>query len=574
MKKRILLETVQIDRNKELAYLNQGKLNSLLSGSTPVILSQGPDGSASAVVPAKATGARIYTYGLPFKNSKGLTFYCVYDGAVLTVADNKYSYYVKDGAIQYFPNWPYQNMEDVYTPLLASMELTNTQDVYGKLKQYKNKFQELINQGAQGNFFNEFNNILDFFYPNDTSYRLQPTSGSSFYDIVDKQELETNYKPFDVTRFGLKSKSIIYLPKKASGIMVKPMEDKVDANSCQTWLKDYFVAGLNQMTGSEITLQGKQLEDYKARIANCYTKGMYQTGKFDGFERNEIDQQFRTSDDPFAPKKRSRLAKLFGAKDRPDKILGFEEILKILNNSSVYNLRHIDTKRKAAFKESTMILNKIIKEQLVEVTENKKRKIQESKIVDTRFKILLESSNIRTKKGLNDLYVNLLAEMIYLHKQGFDSNIIKENAVGVFGVLSNLFGSSTGSIIDTFKEKGVEWIMGRLGLKDNSYLKNFLITTLGNTDLTDVPKLFTDCSFLTKKVAESVPEAYLRKLEYEKGLGNAFIDVVRNSLYDVVRNSDLAQKLENNLSTVLCPLVDKMSSKFSDKLENMKSSLI
>jgi hypothetical protein len=74
-------------------------------------------------------------------------------------------------------------------------------------------------------------------------------------------------------------------------------------------------------------------------------------------------------------------------------------------------------------------------------------------------------------------------------------------------------------------------------------------------------------------MAESVPEAYLRKLEYDKGMGNGFMDVVRNGLYDVIRSSDLAQKLESNLAMVICPLVDKMSGKFTEKLENMKTNL-
>jgi hypothetical protein len=225
-------------------------------------------------------------------------------------------------------------------------------------------------------------------------------------------------------------------------------------------------------------------------------------------------------------------------------------------------------------KNKKVMLNKVIKKTLVETKENKKRLIEESKIVKTRFTMLMESSPLKTKKQIDDLYVNILAEMIYLHNQGFDNKLIAENVQGVFGVLSNLFGKSGGAIVDTFKEKGVNWILTKLGLEDNSYFKNFLITTLGNTNITDVPKLFTDCNFLTKKIAESIPEAYLRKLEYDKGLGGGISDVIRNTLYDVVRNSDFAQKLEASLAGLVCPVVSKMTSKFENKLSGMKSNLI
>jgi hypothetical protein len=57
-------------------------------------------------------------------------------------------------------------------------------------------------------------------------------------------------------------------------------------------------------------------------------------------------------------------------------------------------------------------------------------------------------------------------------------------------------------------------------------------------------------------------------------MGSEFMDVVRNSLYDVIKNSDLADKIEGRISSIVCPLVERMSGKFSDHLDSMKSSLI
>lgn len=219
-------------------------------------------------------------------------------------------------------------------------------------------------------------------------------------------------------------------------------------------------------------------------------------------------------------------------------------------------------------------INNIIKENLVEAKEQKKKNLQETRIIDTRFKIIVESDKIKTKEDLDDVLIEILYEMVYLHNQGFEGNLIAESVDGVFGVLSNLFKGSSSSILDTFKERGVKYIMSHLGLSGNGFLENFLITAIGNTSLADVPKLFTDCNFLTKKIAESIPEAYLRKLEYEKGMGNIFMDAVRNSLYDVIRNSDFAHRIESGISGIICPLVEKMSGSFAKKLGTMKSSLI
>jgi hypothetical protein len=221
-----------------------------------------------------------------------------------------------------------------------------------------------------------------------------------------------------------------------------------------------------------------------------------------------------------------------------------------------------------------MSLKNTIKKNLIETKEVKKQVLTESMIVKNRFNFILESNKIKNKKDLDKVFVTILTEMVHLHKQGFDNSIIEENVSSVFNVLGNLFGGTTNAVIELFKEKGVKFILEKLGIEDNNFLKNFLITALGNTDLKDVPKLFTECEFLTRKIAESVPEAYLRQLEYEKGMGGDFMDYVRNSLYDVIKQSDFADKIESKISGIVCPLVERMSSKFNEQLGTMKSSLI
>jgi hypothetical protein len=221
-----------------------------------------------------------------------------------------------------------------------------------------------------------------------------------------------------------------------------------------------------------------------------------------------------------------------------------------------------------------MSLVKTIKKTLVETKENKKRLIQESKIVKTRFNIILESSKLKSKKDINDVLINVLIEMVYLDKQGFNDKVIAENASSVFNVIGNLLGGSTNSVIEAFREKGVKYILGQLGLGDNSALRNYMTTALENTDLKDVPKLFSDCDFLTKKISEAVPESYLRQLEMEESMGGEFSDIVKKTLHGVIKDSDFSDRLETRIHSVICPLVDKMSSKFGDKLNGMKSSLI
>ena len=59
-----------------------------------------------------------------------------------------------------------------------------------------------------------------------------------------------------------------------------------------------------------------------------------------------------------------------------------------------------------------MNLKQNIKKQLVETKDKKSRLLQESKIIQTRFVMIAESSKIKTKKQLDNMFVNLLSEMI------------------------------------------------------------------------------------------------------------------------------------------------------------------
>lgn len=221
-----------------------------------------------------------------------------------------------------------------------------------------------------------------------------------------------------------------------------------------------------------------------------------------------------------------------------------------------------------------MNLDKTIKKQLNEAKEVKSKLLQESKIINLRFNMIVESSNLKNKKGRDEVLINLLSEMIYLNKQGFNDKVIAENASSVFNILGNLFGGTTNNVIKLFREKGVKYILEQLGISDSSSLKEYMVTALENTDLKDVPKLFSDCDFLTKKISDSIPESYMKKLQSDNETQSEFTNIVKSTLHDVIKDSDFSSRLEGRISGIVCPLVEKMSSKFGQKLDNMKSTLI
>ena len=219
------------------------------------------------------------------------------------------------------------------------------------------------------------------------------------------------------------------------------------------------------------------------------------------------------------------------------------------------------------------MLKKLIKKKLVETKENKKSILTENKIIRSKFNFLYENTKIRNRKDLNKFYVLILSEMVNLYKKGFDSKLIAENAENLFTVLNTLFNESGNSVVEVFKQKGIDWLIQNLNISGDDNLSQYMRDALNNTELNEVARLFSDCEFLSKKIAQSVKENYITSLELQSE-GNNFMKAVKNSFSSVIQSSDLETRLETNINSVICPLVDQAQTKFEEMLKNMKSQLV
>jgi hypothetical protein len=217
------------------------------------------------------------------------------------------------------------------------------------------------------------------------------------------------------------------------------------------------------------------------------------------------------------------------------------------------------------------MLKKIIRGRLIETKENKKNTLVENKIIKNKLNFLFENTKIKSRKDLNNFYILVLSEMVNLHKKGFNSNLIAENAENLFTVLNTLFNESGNSVVEVFKQKGIDWLIQNLNINGDDNLSQYMRDALNKTELNEVARLFSDCEFLSKKIAQSVKENYITSLESE---GNNFMKAVKNSFSSVIQSSDLETRLETNINSVICPLVDQAQTKFEEMLKNMKSQLV
>jgi len=537
-----------------------------------------PDGSPKVV----KVGNRKYYAAKKYERTGKPTVYYTYDGRILfKVSDGVYRYALNDknqpALIQGFAD---TGLELPFTNVLTQFGINPNDpqtDVYAHLKEVTTKLQDYINKGAVSTLFRLWNDMLTYYYPNDYAKKqLKPrtqkdASGNdmvdatgtpvslSFTPTVDRKKLDTEYdKLTDVQRFGnltFEGKEFpIYMPKGvAQDTTFKKREGKTP-EECRAKLLQYLGTAMDwQMNGGSLN---PTLQQYKVDIGECNTAGRYDN--FSGVTKDELNKFVDFSDErsPFG---------FF----RMGTTLSWDQIAKILAGKSTRVLKSPNPYiiGDSILESTEDKLKSLIKENLITLSEEKKNKLLgESNIINTRFQIIKESKITDDNKLFNDV----ISEMFYMNSQGFDKGLINE---GFWDVLKGLF-PSTDIIAEWFKEKMTTWLIEAIAPgQENSWIANILITSIGNLNIGDIPKL-TNCDFTTKLLSKSISEAVIRKFAKSQGISGVIPDLIRNTMVDHLDNTEFAQKLESGLSHIICPLLGGVAQKMSTVADTMKDKAI
>ena len=242
----------------------------------------------------------------------------------------------------------------------------------------------------------------------------------------------------------------------------------------------------------------------------------------------------------------------------------FETLSKLNPKRTLYSLREgVESKD----------LKKVIRENILKINESKTASLlQEGKIINNRFNIITEGTTPKNKKDQKKVGKGLFNEMIYLNKQGYSQELISEELMDIF---SSIFPKGVSEpIMQYFKEEAAKWLAGKFGLDPNSWLSSIVISAIGDVGIGEIPRLFSDCNFATKKISKAVAEGIVRKIQVEKFGDSAFYNLMRNTLVDALEATELATKLEEKLGTIICPLVSTLSGKMEGAADTMKQKAL
>jgi hypothetical protein len=338
---------------------------------------------------------------------------------------------------------------------------------------------------------------------------------------------------------------VIYLPKGKTKDLQAGVAGgiKLDAEGCRTILGQYLGAAL-QYNAQVETTPIPQLREFRQQLVKCDGSGQFDS--FDGFRETETAEV------------KSKLSPYGFLNKKIDK----RQVFRILAGKTKY--LKAPSPYIIGLNESTdLTIKNVIKENLNKVKNEKLRTYSaESKIIKNRASIIVESPMLNTKPQQKRLFNDILTESIYLNSQGFSKHIIQEQ---FFDTLKGFFGNEDyDAIFDTFKEYMGEWLVSKLTpLHPDGWMSKSIMGSIDEVKVNDIEKLL-DCSYLTKTISKSIVDGSVGKLQKDNELDGGLYDMVRNNLFDYVNGNDFLNKLESDITKILCPLLNGIV----EKLEN------
>lgn len=483
-------------------------------------------------------GRKTYTAGL--KTDKGN--YVVYDGRILTYSSDKgYQYFITpSGKIGMVKGSVDKNLNNSYLNLLSQFGISNVKNLYSVLDQARERMQTLINKGAVGDVFRDFNEILRWYYPNDETKQLKPPAGKTFNQTIDKNELNSNYELKSLSQFGLEG-NYYALKSAPQANLVLPKNSELNETICKETIINYLRGAISTVINKKDGLNNAARQDYKTQILACYNSGFYQKLKL------KIDD-FVDPTDPDNTK--INILKKLSPYGILNKNLNYNEIKRYLNKElhTGWVLKEENTREKTIDGKVRRALN----EQLLK----QKKLITERRLVESRLKFLANDYNKKysrlTEQQKIILSFRILREISFLSEE----NLINEQ---LLDFVKNLFGNLLPSGLETIVERVVNSILSKLGFGDG-YIQKFFVSLIA-TRPTEFFKALKNCQDLTKLISRSIVEAMVMKLQENLNKGGNGYDLLRNLLGNSIQEQPFVDAVEANISSKICEIYNKYLGK-------------
>jgi hypothetical protein len=198
-------------------------------------------------------------------------------------------------------------------------------------------------------------------------------------------------------------------------------------------------------------------------------------------------------------------------------------------------------------------LKQLVREHLTRLSNSKKKSVITNKKVVREHFLKIVNSKINKTEKIN----RIVSEGYSMINSGVNEKLINEE----FEWLSNLLGIGGKGVISTFKTNIAKKLIDKFipGGSD-SWLGGIVANAIGNIPLGDYFNgNILKCDFVSKEITKSISEEVLTKVQQNKDLTGGFYDVIKNSLMEYIDDTPFFNKIQEGVSTMICPYMDDIS---------------
>lgn len=210
-----------------------------------------------------------------------------------------------------------------------------------------------------------------------------------------------------------------------------------------------------------------------------------------------------------------------------------------------------------------MSLKQKLRSEIQLIKEEKKRSLIEEKIIESRLQTLSRTYNKNSKIQTKRLFNGIFEEIKFVNRTNIGNQYLNENLIDVLG---QLFQEDGDQFMDTLKVKLTDFLVDKLSGTD--FDREMIEKVIGDTEMDDVSKLFTDTRFLAKKLSDI----------YSTTLNDTFtLDLSSLSgptVSSQITSDDFRKKLEDEFVDKLRPIMGDVNSKMELKLRDIRDGII
>jgi len=467
--------------------------------------------------------------------------------------------------------WSCPKLAEQTSSVLSNFGITKDDDE--KVEGFTEKLKTYVDAGYISDVFYQWNKMLSTNFP--TIGRLN-VKDSDKKILIDASELEANYVkvPGLETQFPGWKNIVIWQPSKELNITTTQKQEDLKGDVCVKKLTSYVVSAIQANAGISPILPINQVLRYQTDLQRCWANNAY--ADFKGIEEKDVVKLTKELS-PFG------FFKMGGFSGK----LKFNDIKKILRGETKYlkpgaangASSYIFTIDRRAQRESKFDnLDLLIKENLmITLSEKKKKRLTENKIITNRTNVLLEGGIPKTKARQERLINEIINEAISLNSQGLDKDLIKEN---FWDTIKGLLGShSERDLVEMFKEKYKTFIIKKL----TNEQPDTWVSEIVNTSFETIPtsnyfngKAF-ECDYITNVISKTLTQEMIKKTgkSFEDNTSaDTVLDVVKKSVVNLIDDHTFMKNIEHGIAKFICPAIQGIPDKLDKAAEQMRDKAL